>query len=418
MSLIYWTSTPSCLLRGAPDTMECGVYDRHRNPDGHVSNPVVGDVQEERMRLEPINLFDFEARAREALPRHVWDLIDAGAFDEITTRRNRAALDAVALRPSFMVDIQDRVLSTTVLGHPITFPVMIAPAGLHALAHPEGELATARAAGAAGTIFALSTFSSYGIEDVARVATGPLWFQLYHRGDDLTKMLVRRAEDAGYAAICLTVDKPLAGPKERDIRNRFARPMGIDLGSFVGERADLGLTPGSGEANAWQPPWVPPLTWSRLEWLRSLTSLPLVIKGIRTAEDASLCAENGVDAILVSNHGGRHIDGTLSSIETLPEIVEAVQGRAEIYLDSGIRRGTDVLRALALGAKAVLIGRPLFWGLAVDGEAGVRSVLELLRQELDRAMGFCGVRDVGSVPRSVVALPDEAGWVRGYPRLT
>ena len=364
------------------------------------------------MRLDPINLFDFEARAKQTLPQHIWDFIEAGAFDEITTRRNRAALDAIALRPRFLVDIQERNLSTTVLGQKISFPVMIAPAGSHQVAHPEGELATARAAGAAGTLMAQSTSSNSSMEEIAEVSTGPLWFQLYHRGYDLTEMLVRRAEQAGHVAICLTVDTPTSGPKERDIRNRYVRPRGLGLGNFVGEEAFLGLVSGTDEASDWDPHYVSPLTWSELKWLRSLTSLPLVIKGIRTAEDAKLCVENGVDGILVSNHGGRQIDGTLSSIETLPEIADAVQGHAEIYLDSGIRRGTDVLRALALGARAVLIGRPLFWGLAVDGEAGVRLVLELLRQELDRAMAYCGVTDIESVNRSLVALPGEAGWVR------
>ena len=364
------------------------------------------------MRLDPINLFDFEARAKQSLPHHIWEFIEAGAFDEITTKRNRAALDAVALRPRFLVDIQNRDLSTTVLGQKISFPVMIAPAGGHKVAHPEGELATARAASAAGTIMALSTSSNYSMEEVARAGTGPLWFQLYHRGYDLTEMLVHRAEEAGYIAICLTVDTPLPGTKERDIRNQYVRPRGLELANFVGEQAMQGLISGTDEASDWEQPRFPTLTWSELGWLRTLTSLPLVIKGIRTAEDARLCVESGVDGILVSNHGGRQIDGTLSSVETLPEIVEAVKGQAEIYLDGGIRRGADVLRALALGARAVLIGRPLFWGLAVDGEDGVRMVLELLRQELDRAMGYCGVTNIESVNRSLVALPGEAGWVR------
>ncbi len=364
------------------------------------------------MRLDPMNLFDFEARAKEALPRQIWDFIEAGAFDEVTTRRNRAALDAIALRPRFLVDVQSRDVSTTVLGQAVSLPVMISPAGGHKVAHPDGELATARAAGAAGTIMVLSTSSNHSMEEVAQAAKGPLWFQLYHRGYDLTEMLVHRAEEAGYSAICLTVDTPVPGPKERDVRNRYVRPRGLELANFVGEEAMLGLVSGTDEASNWDPHYVSPMTWSGLGWLRSLSSLPLVIKGIRTAEDARLCAENGVDGILVSNHGGRQVDGTMSSIETLPEIVEAVQGRVEVYLDSGIRRGADVLRALALGARAVLIGRPLFWGLAVDGEAGVRMVLELLRQELDRAMAYCGVTDLDGINRSLVALPGESGWVR------
>jgi isopentenyl diphosphate isomerase/L-lactate dehydrogenase-like FMN-dependent dehydrogenase len=363
------------------------------------------------MRLDPINLYDFEARAKQALPHHIWDFIEGGAFDEITTGRNRRALDAVALRPRFLVDVWDRELSTTVLGHPIGFPVMIAPAGGHGLAHPEGELATARAAGKAGTIMFLSTSSNYSMEEVAAAASGPLFFQLYHRGYDISEMLVHRAEEAGYAAICLTVDTPVSGPKERDIRNRFVRPRGLELGNFHGQQVVLDRMAGTDESTDWNPPYTHPLTWRELEWLRSLTSLPLILKGIRTGEDARLCVENGVDGILVSNHGGRQVDGTLSSIETLPEIVEAAGGRAEIYMDGGIRRGIDVLRALALGARAVLIGRPLFWGLAVDGEAGVGKVLQLLRQELDRAMGYCGVTSVGGITRSLVSLPGEHGWV-------
>ena len=364
------------------------------------------------MRLDPINLFDFEARAKQALPNHIWDFIEAGAFDEITTGRNRRALDAVALRPRYLVDVWDRDTSTTVLGHKISLPVMLAPAGGHASAHPDGELATARAAGKAGTIMFLSTSSNYSMEEVSAVAEEPLVFQLYHRGRDVSEMLVHRAEEAGYVAICLTVDVPVPGPKERDIRNRYVRPPGIELGNFYGQESVLEKMSGTDETIDWNPPYTPPLTWSELEWLRSLTSLPLIIKGIRTAEDARLCVENGVDGILASNHGGRQMDGTLSAIETLPEIVDAVRGRAEIYMDGGIRRGADVVRALALGARAVLIGRPLFWGLAVDGEQGVVQVLELLRKELERTMGYCGVTSVDGITRSLVSLPGEHGWVQ------
>ena len=365
------------------------------------------------MRLDPINLFDFEARTRQVLPPHIWDFIVSGAFDEVTLKRNRSAFDAVALRPRFLVDVQDRDLSTTVLGQKVNFPVMVAPAGGYMMVHPEGDLAAARAAGAAGTIMALSTGSNYSIEEVGNVATGPLWFQLFHCGYESTALLVRRAEEAGYAAICLTVDIPVPGGlTERDLRNRLARPPGVEWANFTGEQARLAPVSEADEASNWGIPPFLPIAWSDLEWLRSLTSLPLVIKGIRTGEDARLCVENGADGIVVSNHGAKQVDGTLSSIETLPEIAEAVQGRAELYLDSGVRRGVDVVRALALGARAVLIGRPVFWGLAVDGEAGVRMALELLRQEFDRAMAYCGVTSVEGINRSMVSLPGEAGWVR------
>ena len=364
------------------------------------------------MSQDPVNLFDFEARARQVLPRYIWDFIEAGAFDEVTLKRNRQAFDAVALRPRYLVDVWERDTSTTILGRKISLPVMMAPAGCQMLAHPEGELATARAAGAAGTLMALSNSSNYNIEQVAGAATGPLWFQLSHRGHEMSELFVHRAEEAGYSAICLTVDAPISWQKERDIRNDFARPKGMDLGNFAEERAKMGVVDGTAESAAWNPPRVPPLTWSDIKWLRSITSLPLVVKGIRTAEDARLCVESGVSGIVVSNHGGRHTDGTLSSIETLPEIDGAVNGQVELYLDSGIRRGSDVLRALALGARGVFIGRPMFWGLAVDGQAGVELVLELLRQEFSRAMGICGATKVEDITRSMVALPHESGWVR------
>ena len=366
------------------------------------------------MRLDPINLFDFEARAKEVLPRHIWDFVASGAFDEVTVRRNRSAFDAVALRPRFLADVLHRDLCTTVLGREVSFPVLIAPAGGYMTVHPEGDLAAARAAGAAGTVMSVSPASNHSIEEVADAAAGPLWFQLSHCGHESTEMLVRRAEDAGYAAICLTVDIPIPGGlTERDIRNRLAPPLGVEARNFTGEYAKLVNISDEDRAMRWGMPPFLPLTWSEMEWLRSLTPLPLVIKGIRTAEDARLCVESGVDGIVVSNHGAKQVDGTLSSIETLPEVEEAVQGRTELYLDSGIRRGADVLRALALGAKAVLIGRPVFWGLAVDGEDGVRMVLELLRQELDRAIAYCGATGIEDVNRSMVALPNEAGWVRG-----
>ena len=362
------------------------------------------------MPIDPINLYDYEARAQQILPPHIWDSIAGGAMDEVTTRRNRTAFEALMLRARLLRDVSHRDLSTTVLGAEISFPVMMAPAGGHKSAHPEGELATARGAGKSGTLMILSTASNYSLEEVAEVATGPLWFQLYHSGYDVTEMLVHRSEEAGYKAICLTVDIPVPGPKERDQRNQYVRT--IEHGNFRSMRErQSGVI--SDETPDWKVAQVPPLTWKELEWLRSLTSLPLVLKGIRTPEDAHLAVEHGVDGILVSNHGGRQLDMTPSSIETLPEIVEAVKGRAEVYLDSGVRRGSDVLMALALGARAVAIGRPFFWGLAVNGAEGVHGVLELLRAELDRALAYCGQTSVREVEPSVVGIP--VGWGPGTP---
>ncbi len=359
------------------------------------------------MRLDPINLADYEARAKELLPHNVWNEIESGAMDEVTTRRNRAALQSLVLRPRLLRDVQRRDLSTTVLGAPVTMPIFICPAGGHKIAHPEGELATAKGAGMSGTIMVLSTGANYSIEEVAEVATGPLWLQLNHRGPQLSEMLVRRAEEAGFKAVCLTVDSPVPVPQERSIKNRYDHPF--ERANFRGMNVRTGASvSATGDPFAWRPD-AAKLTWQEVDWLRSLTPLPLVLKGIRGPEDALLAVEHGVNGILVSNHGGRQVDMTLSSVETLPQIVEAVAGRTELYLDSGVRRGSDVLKALALGVRAVGIGRPLFWGLAVDGAEGVHGVLEILRHELDRAMAFCGQTSVRELESRIVGKPKDWG---------
>ena len=358
------------------------------------------------MANDPINLYDYEARAKLVLPHNNWEFIEAGAMDEYTTRRNRSAFEDLKLRPRFMRDVSERSISTTVLGQEISMPVMVSPAGSHMLAHPDGEVATARGAGMSDTLMMLSTSSNYSMEEVADAATGPLWFQLYHRGWHFTETLVHRAEEAGFKAIVLTVDTPLASPKERDLRNRYQREN--DLGNFRGMDADRRTISGTDETPGWDVSSAPSITWRELERLRGMTSLPLVLKGVRTAEDAHEAVENGVNGILVSTHGGRQLDMTMGAIEMVPEIVEASRGQAEVYVDSGVRRGSDVIKALALGAKAVAIGRPLFWGLAIDGADGVHGVLELLREEVSRALGYCGQTDVNDLEPGVVQIP--AGW--------
>ena len=355
-----------------------------------------------------ISLYDYEALAKRTLPHAVWDFIDAGAMDEVTTRRNRSALDALALRPRFLRDVEDRDLSTTVLGTQISLPVITAPMGGQKMAHPDGELATVRGVAKSRTLMMAATYTNHTMEEIAEATKAPRWFQLYHRGREVTEILVRRAEESGYQAICLTVDVPVPSPKERDIRNRFLPPF--SAGNLTGMEA----TAGDGETPDWSRGGGPLLTWKELGWLRSLSALPLVLKGISTAEDARLAVEHGVEGILVSNHGGRLMDMMLSSIVTLPEIAEAVDGRAEVYMDSGIRRGSDVLKALALGARAVAIGRPLFWGLAVDGADGVHGVLEILRVELDRALAYCGLTSVQDLQPGLVSIPH--GWGAGMVR--
>jgi 4-hydroxymandelate oxidase len=359
------------------------------------------------MRLDPINLADYEARAKQVLPYNVWNEIESGALDEVATRRNRSALQALVLKPRLLRDVQTRDLTTTVLGTPVTLPVFVCPAGGHKIAHPDGEKATAQGAGMSGAIMVLSTGSNYSIEEVAAVATGPLWMQINHRGHQLTEMLVRRAEEAGFKAVCLTVDSPVPVPQERSVRNRYDHPF--ERANFRGMDVQTGANVSqTGDPFAWRPNPTN-LTWKEVEWLRKLTPLPLVLKGIRCPEDALLAVEHGVNGILVSNHGGRQVDMTLSSIETLPQIAETVAGRAELYLDGGIRRGSDVLKGLALGARAVGFGRPLFWGLAVGGAEGVHGVLEILRNELDRALAFCGQTSVRQVEAGIVGRPRDWG---------
>ena len=352
------------------------------------------------------NLLELEDLAREKLPGHVFDFIAGGAEDEITLARNRAAWEAVQLLPRVLVDVSTVDTSTTVLGRTVPFPVILAPVALHRLAHGEGELATARAAAASGTIMALSTMSSCTIEDVAAAAAGPKWFQLYCYSDKaVTERLVRRAGAAGYEALCLTVDVPRLGRRERDFRHNLGFPEDVIPVNFASE-IDITSIPLDQQGSALSAYAASlldaSLTWDDIGWLHPLTSVPLVLKGILSPRDAVLAAEHGAAGIVVSNHGGRQLDVVPAGVEVLPEIVAAVGDRLEVYVDGGVRRGTDIVKALALGARAVLFGRPYIWGLAVDGEAGVRRVLEMLRIELELAMALCGVTSVDQISRDLV----------------
>jgi 4-hydroxymandelate oxidase len=286
----------------------------------------------------------------------------------------------------------------------VSLPVLAAPTALHRMANPEGEVATARACAAAGTIMTLSTLASSTIEDVAAAGrSSPRWYQLYVMEDrDLTAELVKRAHGAGYSALVLTVDLPVLGVRDRDERNAFSLPEGVEFANLAAKRAESEEGSALFEYVLFQHDRS--LSWDDLAWIRSLAPMPLVLKGIVTAEDARLAVEAGVDGIVVSNHGGRQLDGAIPTIEALPEVVEAVDGRLEVFLDSGVRRGVDVVKALALGARAVLVGRPLLWGLAVDGEAGVRQVLDILRLEFEVAMALCGCRTVSDLGPELVRL--------------
>ena len=334
-----------------------------------------------------VTLEDYEGPARARLPADVYDYIAGGAGDEWTVRENRAAFDRWILRPRMLRGIRDddMDLSTVVLGVPVSMPVLIAPWAYQGGVHPEGEHATARAAGRAGTIMVVSTTTEAFLEEVAAAASGPKWWQLYVFTDrGFTKEMLRRVAAAGYGAIVLTVDFQDNGLRHRDSRSGFVMPIGLSTSALQYE---------------------PALSWEDLGWIRDAApGLSLLLKGILTGEDAGLAVEAGVDGIVVSNHGGRQLDGVAASITALPNVVEAVAGRIPVLMDGGVRRGTDVLKALALGSAAVLVARPVAWGLAVNGEQGVVDVLDLLRAELRNAMILSGCRSVADVSRALVAL--------------
>ncbi len=356
----------------------------------------------------PINLAEYEAAARQVLSEMAWGYYASGALDQTTLRDNVAAFGRVKLAWKVLRGVAERSTATTVLGQPVRLPILVAPTAFHGLAHPEGEVATARGAGEAGTVLCLSTLSNRSVEAVCGAATGPVWFQLYvYRDRGLTRALVERAAAAGCTALVLTVDGPVMGTREADVRNRFHLPDGLTLGNVVGTgREDLDAAEGASGLTAYVASQLDPgLTWHDVDWLASLSDLPLVLKGILRADDAQTAVAHGAGGIVVSNHGGRQLDGAVATLDALPAVVAAVHGRCEVYLDGGVRRGTDVLKALALGARAVLVGRPALWGLAVDGSAGVSHALSLLGQELDQALALAGCPTLADVGPDLVWRP-------------
>ena len=338
------------------------------------------------MEAEPVNVADFARLAERRLDPGVLGYYAGGAGDEWTLRENVAAFNRWVLRPRMLVDVGSVATTTTVLGHDVSMPVLVAPTALQRLAHPEGERAAARAAASVGTIYCLSTLSSVTPAELADAAPDARrWFQLYWARDrGFTGDLVAAAVDAGFSAIILTVDLPAGGRRERDVRNAFEVPPDLPF-------PNVPRHPSGGDLQAALNDMVDPtITWRDLEWLTSVTDLPVLIKGILTAEDAQLACEHGVAGVVVSNHGGRQLDGVPAGLDALPEVVETCAGQIPVLMDGGVTRGTDVVKALALGAQAVLVGRAALWGLAVDGEAGVRRVLELLREEVKLALTLLG----------------------------
>ena len=354
--------------------------------------------------MKPLTVDEYEAVARERMERSAYDYYAGGSGEEQTLAANRAAFGAIMLRPRVLVNVSAIDLRTTVLGQPIDVPVLLAPTAFNRLAHPDGEMAAARAARASGTIMIGSTLSTCALEEVSGACGGGLWFQLYvYKDRAMTQELVARAEGCGYRALVLTVDTPLLGRRYRDVRNNFVLPPGIAMRNFEMAMSNAARWGAHSSFSAYvHDLFDATLTWDAVDWLRKQTTLPVVVKGILTADDARLAIERGVAGIVVSNHGGRQLDGAVPSIQALAEVADAVAGRAEVLMDGGVRRGTDILKALALGARAVCIGRPYLWALAAAGEEGVRDVLGILRDELALAMALSGRPNVEAVDRSLV----------------
>jgi isopentenyl diphosphate isomerase/L-lactate dehydrogenase-like FMN-dependent dehydrogenase len=332
-----------------------------------------------------LNVGEFLGAAAAKVDPAVWCYFEGGAGDEVTLRANVAALRRWQLRPRMLVDVADVRLETTLLGTAVSMPLGIAPFALQQLLDPEAERATSRAAASLRVLMTVPTLTSFRHDELQAAAGGPNWLQLYVQRDRaLTLEHLAEAREAGYSAVVLTVDLPHIGRRERDLRLGFSVPAELPL--HYGTLVDVD----------------PTLTWRDLEWIRTATGLPLVLKGILTHEDTALAVEHGVDAVWVSNHGGRQLDGVAASIDALPEVVEAAEGRCEVFVDGGFRRGEDVVKALALGARAAFVARPIAAGLALGGEGGVARVLELLRDEIRLALGLLGCTRADDVARTHV----------------
>ncbi|KAF8668741.1 hypothetical protein HU200_051927 [Digitaria exilis] len=366
----------------------------------------------------PVNVREYQELAKKALPKMHYDYINGGAEDEYTLRENIAAYGRILLRPRVLIDVSKIDMSTTLLGYNMPSPIIVAPTGSHKLANPEGEVATARAAAACKTIMVLSFSSNCKIEEVASSCDAIRFYQLYvYKRRDVSATLVRRAESLGFKArraeslgfkaIVLTVDTPVLGRREADIRNRMVFPLSPNFEGLMSFDDEPGTEGGSKMERFARETLDPSLSWKDVEWLKSITSLPILLKGIVTAEDARKAVDAGAAGVIVSNHGARQLDYAPPTIAALEEVVKAVAGVVPVMVDGGVRRGTDVFKALALGAKAVMVGRPVFYGLAARGEAGARHVIEMLNKELEVAMALCGCRSVAEVTRRHVVTEGD-----------
>jgi 4-hydroxymandelate oxidase len=353
----------------------------------------------------PLNVRDLAEIAAKKLPTEAYDYYASGADDEVALRANVEAFERRKIHHRVLVDVSNRVMNTRILGVDVAMPILVAPTAFHKMACEDGELATARAAKACGTAMMLSSLSNTDVEDVCAAHPGGVFFQLYvYRDREATRGLVERAEKAGAKALVLTVDAPLLGRRERDVRNAFSLPAFLKVKNLVpAGYGDLDKSIGaSGLATYFAGLIDPSLSWKDIAWLRSITKLPIAIKGIVRVDDAKRARDEGASAIVVSNHGGRQLDASPATLDVLARVADAVGGDLEVLVDGGVRRGADALKALALGAKAVLVGRPILWGLAWDGEAGARFVLETLRREFDLAMALAGCPTIASITRDLI----------------
>lgn len=335
--------------------------------------------------LELLSLFDFETEAHTRVPHGAWERISGGAADEITLRWNREAYDHIRLKPRILVDVSKLDTRVNLFGQELPFPILLAPTGGQRFIHPEGEVAAARGAAAANSIYVISSSASMKVEDIAKSTRGPVWFQLYVQKDRaFTRDLVQRAEDSGCRALCVTVDSPTFGARNREDRAKKELP----------ER-ELPNLKGKDYLD-------PTLTWKDIDWLRSFARRPVLLKGVLNPDDAATAVKAGASGIIVSNHGARNLDTVPATIDALPLVVEKVAGRVPVLVDGGIRRGTDIIKAFALGAAAVQIGRPYLWGLGISGAEGVTRVVEILRKEFEIAMALTGRPTIASIDRSVL----------------
>jgi isopentenyl diphosphate isomerase/L-lactate dehydrogenase-like FMN-dependent dehydrogenase len=355
-----------------------------------------------------LNLLEWEEKAQAILPPMAYDYFAAGSNDEESLKRNRQVYNEILLRPKMLRDVSYRDMTVKVLGQTISMPMIIAPMAFQGLANEEGEVATARAAKALDTIMTLSTLSNCSIEEVGQAAPHHMWFQLYvYKDREITKELVGRAADAGYKAIVMTVDSPILGRRERDLRNGFHLPDHLSAKNLAGQglhqigKADNYSALASHIAALYDNA----LTWQSLEWIVSISKLPILVKGIVRGDDAVLALEHGAKGVIVSNHGGRQVDTCVAPIEVLAEVAQALEGRGELLMDGGIRRGTDIVKALALGARAVLIGRPVIWALATGGSEGIIKCLTMLKQELDLTMALSGCATLSDITPDLLKLP-------------